>query len=428
MSQNSFEPYGAEDLQVVRNQLEQMQIASGGNLAWDTEDAADNKYLYVPGRILVDAGQPEADFLAVLGSRPEFAVRGEARDAVRSTDTIVSYELPSFTGDRARDVSVAVRIFDQMLGTGVVTPEHYIHVAADGAGRACPATEPAETGVRSPWPPTRDSSLGDGVKVSVVDTGWLAGNEDPPVNELGPLDPLIDLQEYDGHGVFAEAIIKCQAPSATTSRVKFTMAGGVVPELDLARALGDAIDEVGDSPHVINMSAGCHTYNDQPLKAFEDLWTSKLSGKPNAILVAAAGNDSSPLPFYPAASSWAIGVGSLDRDDTISTFSNYLESANVFVLGRNHINLFPHGRYECKWTPEVDDVREFRTRWARWSGTSFSSPLLAGRIAAYLTEPRQPGDPATVPELARQLIVNLASWNHLDVYGDYRFIKLADFL
>ena len=185
MSQSSFEPYAAEDRELVRNQLQQMQDAHEGNLAWDTVDAADHNYLYVPGRVLIPGGR-EQDYLDVLANRPEFSVRGEVRDEARSSDTLASYQLPQFTGDPARDVRVALRIFDQDLGPGVVTPEHFIHVAANGGGKACPATEPAETGVRGPWPPAAgDPDLGDHVVVAVVDTGWPVGHEDPPAEELG---------------------------------------------------------------------------------------------------------------------------------------------------------------------------------------------------------------------------------------------------
>jgi hypothetical protein len=51
-------------------------------------------------------------------------------------------------------------------------------------------------------------------------------------------------------------------------------------------------------------------------------------------------------------------------------------------LGRNHVNAYPYGRYRCRETPDKDDYRFFRNGLARWSGTSFAAPLLAGLIAA----------------------------------------------
>ncbi len=100
------------------------------------------------------------------------------------------------------------------------------------------------------------------------------------------------------------------------------------------------------------------------------------------MLVAAAGNDSSPAPFWPAAFRWAVGVGALDQDERVSDFSNYGVSADVFALGRNIVNAFPDGTYECLETPNKGNFREFRTGLARWSGTSFSAPVVAGLLAA----------------------------------------------
>ena len=139
------------------------------------------------------------------------------------------------------------------------------------------------------------------------------------------------------------------------------------------------------------------------------------------VVVAAAGNDATSNPFYPAASTWTWGVGSLDRDDAVSSFSNYRGSADVFVLGRNHVNEFPLGHYVCNEAPNKDDEREFANGLARWSGTSFAAPLLAGLLAAHLSQPlnRSPR------EEARNFIRNNRLWRNEPLYGDYRVIELA---
>ena len=96
------------------------------------------------------------------------------------------------------------------------------------------------------------------------------------------------------------------------------------------------------------------------------------------MLVAAAGNDSWAAPFWPAAFDWCVGVGSLDRDGRVSAFSNFGVSADVYALGRNLVNAFPDGTFECHETPDKGDIRVFSTGMARWSGTSFSAPVVAG--------------------------------------------------
>lgn len=102
--------------------------------------------------------------------------------------------------------------------------------------------------------------------------------------------------------------------------------------------------------------------------------------------MAAAGNDSWSAPFWPAALDWAVGVGSLDRDGRVSDYSNFGVSADVYALGRNHVNAFPDGTFECHETPDKGDIRVFGTGMARWSGTSFAAPVVAGLIAREIPE------------------------------------------
>ena len=120
----------------------------------------------------------------------------------------------------------------------------------------------------------------------------------------------------------------------------------------------------------------------------------------DCVLVAAAGNDSTPAPFWPAAAPWAVGVGSLDRDGRVSSYSNYGVSADVYALGRNIINAFPDGTFTCQETPNKGDVRVFDTGLARWSGTSFSAPVVAGLIAREIYESGSSADDAAHAVLA----------------------------
>ena len=99
-----------------------------------------------------------------------------------------------------------------------------------------------------------------------------------------------------------------------------------------------------------------------------------------------AGNDSWAAPFWPAAFDWCVGVGSLDRDGRVSAYSNFGVSADVYALGRNLVNAFPDGTFECHESPDKGDIRGFSTGMARWSGTSFSAPVVAGLIAREISE------------------------------------------
>ena len=116
------------------------------------------------------------------------------------------------------------------------------------------------------------------------------------------------------------------------------------------------------------MSAGCPTRLNIPSRAFEH-WRDELRLRltdPDLVVVAAAGNNSSPWSFWPASFDWAVGVGSLDRDGRVSDFSNWGDSVDVFALGRNVVNAFPDGTYVCHECPDRGDQRVFDA--AGWPG------------------------------------------------------------
>jgi hypothetical protein len=83
----------------------------------------------------------------------------------------------------------------------------------------------------------------------------------------------------------------------------------------------------------------------------------------------AAGNESTSAPVYPAAlNNYVVGIASTTNWDSRSTFSNY-GSVDVLIAapGENIVSTFPGGTY------------------ASASGTSFSSPLVAGSVALMLS-------------------------------------------
>ena len=179
--------------------------------------------------------------------------------------------------------------------------------------------------------------------------------------------------------------MRCTAPETKVFVEGFAIGGvggGGVLESDLVVQLEEAL---AHDPQVINLSAGCRTRLDLPSIALETFYRTRLR-KRDCVLVAAAGNDSWSAPFWPAALDWAVGVGSLDRDGRVSDYSNFGVSADVYALGRNHVNAFPDGTFECHETPDKGDIRVFGTGMARWSGTSFAAPVVAGLIAREIPE------------------------------------------
>ena len=135
-----------------------------------------------------------------------------------------------------------------------------------------------------------------------------------------------------------------------------TYPGGGLFESDIVVQLDAALAR---HPHIISLSAGCPTRHNRPARAFENWWESVSKQADRPLVVAAAGNNSSPWGFWPASFDWALGVGSLDRDGTVSDFSNYGDSADVYALGRNLVNAFPNGTYVCHESPDRQDERIF---------------------------------------------------------------------
>lgn len=280
-------------------------------------------------------------------------------------------------------------LVDQRLGIGIATPDHILFVTP--GGKVCPATEPEELdGAPAPYPPiTSDTGAGTEVFVSVVDTGWwpdaatdpatpwLAGvTGDPETIDLNHIHP------YAGHGTFIAGIIRNQAPAAEVRVEGFMPLGGAAYESEMVIQLGEALDL---SPDIISLSAGCPTREDLPLVSFEVFWEQRLRHQKGTVLVAAAGNDATRRPFWPAAFPWSVSVGALDADGKRADYTNHGSWVDVYALGNDLVNAYPTGTFFCHEPPNVGDKRVF-TGLAKWSGTSFSTPLVSGLIAARMSQ------------------------------------------
>ena len=374
------------------DQLRNLREANDGQVHWDTEAPADFTYLFHPDHVLVGAEDVD-DFEAAVARLDKGVLSASPRrdDALLLEGDLVRYVLPARQGgETVPDVLDLLEAGG--LRRGAASPDHWVHVSpGGGGGNACPAVEPEETGLTEPWPPVDAQEKGGEVSVVVVDTGWHPpAATDPRTPWLKGVDGDdenngADLRPYAGHGTFIAGVVRCMAPLTTVFVEGFAVdgvGGGGILESEIVRQLAQAMKH---EPQVINLSAGCRTRHDLPSIAFRKFHRRYLEG-PDCVLVAAAGNDSWAAPFWPAAFDWCVGVGSLDRDGRVSAFSNYGVSADVFALGRNLVNAFPDGTFTCHESPNKGDVRVFGTGMARWSGTSFAAPVVAGLIAREISE------------------------------------------
>lgn len=303
-------------------------------------------------------------------------------------------------GNQEEIGSVIDRV-DAQLGTGVVTPNHVLSVCPRGLG-LCPAAEPVVRDPALPWPAVAPVREGKGVRVAVVDTGFLEERRDKPWLRDVIVDPS-DVEDadswpqpdgfidpYAGHGTFIVGVVACLAPGSEVTVEQVIDQAGVVTEADLIKQLDDALAK---SPDVISFSAGGYTRRNIPPKAFVEFYENRLSHHKGVVLVAAAGNDATRTPFWPAAFPWAVSVGALDatgRDR--ADFSNFGGWVDVYAPGEALVNAYATGRYRSVVDPS--DVRTFTNGMCEWSGTSFSTPVVAGLIAARMARAGENGQQA----------------------------------
>jgi subtilisin family serine protease len=338
------------------------------------------------------------DALRALG-----AWRDDAGDSLTSgvSRLGVSVRESQHTPDLVEDL-------DHRLGTGVATLDHAFIITGV---LNCPATEPepviTPAAATDPvvvrdalWPSISDPSAGRDVAVSVVDTGLLSGAsawapwiegvrpdtsadiEDPDQIKINALEHEIDgfADPYAGHGTFISGVIRCVAPASTVVVERILGVAGFARESRLIQQIHDALTR---SPDIISMSAGCYTRKNVPSLAFQVLWEERLSQLGGIVLVAAAGNQSETTPFWPAAFPWCVGVGSMTRDgQRRSWFSNHGAWVDVYAPGEEIVNAYAQMKYK---TIVDGDVRDTSAGIVKWSGTSFSTPIVTGLIAARMS-------------------------------------------
>ena len=210
---------------------------------------------------------------------------------------------------------------------------------------------------------------GKDVKVGIIDCGLSTATGDIARSrvEAGPNytgsigDSATDIE---GHGTFVAGIIG----AAKDNRVGIA---GVAPECsfyivkalsDMAQAVKDCVDA---GCQVINMSMGT-TYSDNALKS-----AIEYAEAAGVIVVASVGNEgdsSNPTQYnYPAAYPGVIGVGGVDQNLNVCSFSNKNDSVFVVAPGEKVASL--------SLLPGIVSTMD---------GTSFSAPYVAGLAALLL--------------------------------------------
>jgi subtilisin family serine protease len=374
-------------------------------------------FMYAQGQLLVRDEYLER-VQVILGQPPD------RRNVSRVIEGVVLLTLEP--ADKNRDLKVAdgvrppvlaaVEAVDDDLGVGVATLDQVLTVAPSGP---CPATEPQEVyDDIEPYPGICTENSGEGALVYIADTGllkdyalehpWLDervrrgddpdGNIQPWELELQP-DPVAGvptIPPYAGHGTFVAGVVRCMAPESELIVANIFKVAGSSLEHHLAKQLRHALRLGVD---IFHLSIATPTRNSLPLIAFER-WLRLVDQFKGVVCVVAAGNDGSQRPCWPAAFPQTVSVGALaanwrDRAD----FSNYGGWVDVYAPGRDLINAYARGPYRCRDDPYPDQIRNFYGM-CRWSGTSFSTPIVTGLIAARMWRTGESGQEAAAALLA----------------------------
>jgi subtilisin family serine protease len=162
-----------------------------------------------------------------------------------------------------------------------------------------------------------------------------------------------------GHGTMTTGLVHLVAPEAKILPLKAFTSNGTGYLSNIVAALYYAVQHQAS---VVNMSFDVST----PSAALSQAVS--YANQNSVVLVAAAGNENTNAPVYPAALNGNVmGIASTTNWDSRSTFSNY-GNTDVWIAapGEYVISTFPGGTY------------------ASASGTSFSSPMVAGTVALML--------------------------------------------
>ncbi|HEY6791194.1 MAG TPA: S8/S53 family peptidase [Trebonia sp.] len=294
---------------------------------------------------------------------------------------------------------------DAAFGTGVATPNHVLTVAPEAG--PCPATEP-ECAYQDtePYPGVCRTNGGAGVTIYVADTGLLA---DAPgtcpwlhgvTGDVDPLPPAVNgvqaIPPYTGHGTFVAGVVRCMAPDAEVIVTNAFAVAGSTLESDLVQRLDAALAHPVD---IFHLSITVTTRKNQILIGVER-WLELLRDYKGTVCVVAAGNDGTNRRHWPAASPGTVSVGALAADwRSRARFSDFGSWVDVYAPGRDLVNAFATGTYTCHVPPYTGQERKFYGM-AKWSGTSFSTPIVTGLIAARMSRTGENGQQAAAALLA----------------------------
>ncbi|MFN8485464.1 MAG: S8 family serine peptidase [Anaerolineae bacterium] len=211
-------------------------------------------------------------------------------------------------------------------------------------------------------------SHGDGVVIAILDSGADFAHPDLQGKFVSRgrdfVNKDLDASDDNGHGTHVAGIAAAATNNgvgmagvgynARLLPVKVLGATGSGSYSTIAAGITWAADQ---GVQVVNLSLG-GAINSQTLRSAVDYAWGK-----GVVIVAAAGDNSSSAPYYPAALANAIGVGATDQNDAQARFSDFGPTVDVAAPGASILSTIRGGGYQA------------------WSGTSMAAANAAGVAA-----------------------------------------------
>ena len=365
---------------------------------------------------------------------------------------------------RHPDVAMLVWEARRLLQKAKIPPEQVApnHVLIPSNYHTCPGGPPEEAGDQGALPDgdrivdvvvidsgyVADGPAMDRIEIPLEDSWWFTGTpvpgssppkstspyswiKEPPeplyVTVYEPIDGKDHLATLVGHANFVAGVIAQACPEAKITVVNHN--GGFIESVDpdtpipteasVARSLWE-----NRSAAVINVGFAFATLPSQQSGVGPPVpsWSFELAlrgmNRTKTVVVAPAGNQSSPVPQYPAAFRLGgkhpnvFGVGSIaphpkgapSASLERSSFSNYGSWVACCTEGEDVLSSFimqwpdgPTEDAEPAGNPAGYAVgsypdKTFNSGWAQWSGTSFAAPKVAGAFAKRIAQGKTPSE------------------------------------
>lgn len=202
---------------------------------------------------------------------------------------------------------------------------------------------------------------GDKVKIAIIDSGINTNHIEikDKVSKVSNFSVYEDSEDLNGHGTMIASIIAGEnigvAPNAELYMAKSLNRNGDGTVTDIYQGIIFAINHKVD---ILCMSLGMVKEAPKGIKQAID-----RAVKEGITVVCASGNLGRNFASYPARYDNVIGVGGLDKDGQISSFSNKGEGVDVYA--------------PSEYVPVAYKDNEY----ALISGTSFANAYVVGVIA-----------------------------------------------